>query len=338
MRFRNKVTYISFILAILVISIHTYNVEVYGLADKGSLGADILTFIENFMNQLETVCVPFFFMLSGYLFFRNYSWDKVLTKYKSRFFSLVLPYIIWCTIYFLCYAVLTHVPQTAARMNMEPTELSIPFYLSCLWNSTYTVLWFVKHLILMIIPTPIYFLLFKVNGKWWSYVISIASFIVILLISWNIIPICIPYLSCYFVIGCYLGINGKKFIENPNRVMTIAGCILFLLLSVYLLLGYKVVIWWTIGMIASIWYALDIFKFSKKPKWWMKLSFFLYCGHSLLLEGLEKVWFMLGGTSVIAASIDYFLMPVLVAMILIVIARIMTKFTPCMWKILMGNR
>ena len=59
--------------------------------------------IEFFSRYLCKICVPSFFMISGFLFFRNIAPDcrpGVLfsfykKKLKSRVRSLVLPYIIW---------------------------------------------------------------------------------------------------------------------------------------------------------------------------------------------------------------------------------------------------
>ena len=56
---------------------------------------------------LTEICVPLFFVISGYLFFRNtpekpqpkWFWEK----YKSRFFSLLIPYLIANIIAWGCY-------------------------------------------------------------------------------------------------------------------------------------------------------------------------------------------------------------------------------------------
>ena len=118
LRVRRKIKYIEFVLAFSVIFIHTYNVEVYGLlAEYGGAGA-VLWYVENFFNSMQSVCVPFFFVLSGYLFFQNYSWQKVWEKYRSRIYSLLIPYVIWCTIYFLLYLFCTRVPVISRYMNM----------------------------------------------------------------------------------------------------------------------------------------------------------------------------------------------------------------------------
>lgn len=43
--------------------------------------------------------VPMFFFISGFLFFLKK--DTYTSKWKKRFHSLVIPYIIWCAIGFL---------------------------------------------------------------------------------------------------------------------------------------------------------------------------------------------------------------------------------------------
>lgn len=82
--FSNKITVLSFILSISIVYIHSvWNV-------KNSL----LTIVRLCFFNLQNICVPMFFFISGYLFYRNFSMDKLNYKYKKRLKTLVVPYLI----------------------------------------------------------------------------------------------------------------------------------------------------------------------------------------------------------------------------------------------------
>lgn len=296
----------------------------------------LLFYAETIINQIENICVPFFFMISGYLLFRNFEMKNIVHKYSSRFFSLVVPYVLWCTIYYLFYFIL--IPAITGESGMGAggvPMLGIPEYL---WYSDFTVLWYVKYLILMMLPMPIYYFLFRITEKKWTYLLSICSFGILMALSMGILPCHIPYMRAEFIIGCYLGMNGKRFVENVNKVKTYIGVVGFMLLMLWLLMGNTIGAMWRMAMCGTIWFALDVFKIEKEPKEWMKISFFIYCAHELLLEVIEKIWLIAAGKSIWAAAIDYFFTPVIVVTILVMSGSFMKKYTPGVWKVLNGGR
>ncbi len=341
-----KIQWLSLILAICVIFIHTYNSAVYGLTQYSGKIAFFVERFEFYSNTaFNALCVPFFFMLSGYLFFRNYNWDKIFKKYKSRFFSLVLPYVLWCSLYFVAYAILTHTPFISVRMNMEPVELSVTYYLDCLWNSTYTVLGFVKNLIIAILGAPVWFLLFQKKNKKWLDILSVIgsclliSYAYCLDIGYLQNPLPIPLFNLHFLLGGFFSIRCTNFAESNAKLKTLLSVIGFTLGIVYLFIASgKISCLWTISMIIFIWFLADVFPYSKELYWWQKQTFFIYCAHSIVLEMLEKLWLLVAGKSVGAALADYLLMPFIVLAILSVTAHILNRYCKPAYKLLTGNR
>lgn len=89
-RFRNKVTWIQFILCIGIVYQHT----------KWNYGnSDLLSMCQHMLHYLIQTCVPFFFVISGYLYFRTYKKESAKKKIISRIKSLGVPYLIWNTVY-----------------------------------------------------------------------------------------------------------------------------------------------------------------------------------------------------------------------------------------------
>ena len=335
-----KITYISFVLSILVVSIHTYNLSTYGFT--GATGSErALIWFESRLNSFESVCVPFFFFLSGYLLFRRFEFSKegIFKKYKSRFFSLFVPYVIWNTFYFVIYAVLTHVRIFKTFMNHETVELSLRNFLFTVWNSTFSPLWFVQSLMIMILPFPLYYILFRINMHKYTWILGPISFIVVFVMSTGWIPYKIPYIQPTFILGTFLAINVKDIFEKENIIASIAALAAFLTAVIWLCLNKPHGVIWQIVIIMSVWYLFDIIRsVEKEPRSWMKYSFFIYCAHDLILEAMEKIWLIIAGKRVWAAAVDYIFAPAVTVCILVFVANLLKKIMPGTWKIINGNR
>jgi peptidoglycan/LPS O-acetylase OafA/YrhL len=83
-----KIKFLRLPLIIGIVAYHSPTMSV-GYADA---------FFQNFMaNAWGGSCVHFFFILSGFLFFQNFnlSLNSYLEKLKSRFRTLLVPYLFW---------------------------------------------------------------------------------------------------------------------------------------------------------------------------------------------------------------------------------------------------
>lgn len=58
-----------------------------------------LNTVQQFWFFILETCVPFFFMISGYLFFRTYESTKWKEKLNSRVKTFFVPYLIWNVFY-----------------------------------------------------------------------------------------------------------------------------------------------------------------------------------------------------------------------------------------------
>ena len=104
--FRNKIQVYSFFSSLLVIFIHAFNLNTYGI-DKSN---PIVYWIEMIISQdIGLLAVPMFFVISGFLFFRTVSdYGSITVKQKKRIKTLLIPYLLWTTIYMLFFFVLTN--------------------------------------------------------------------------------------------------------------------------------------------------------------------------------------------------------------------------------------
>lgn len=335
-QFRNKITRYSFYTMIAVVLIHTYNLGVYGIdADARGLGL-VVFYLESVAAVLWKAAVPFFFMMSGFLFFRNFTWDKLKSKYRSRFISVGIPYLLWCSIYYLYYVVLTRIPFVVRLMNGNSvTPFNLSTWLSKLWVDEYFVFWFLKDLIVLIILTPVIY--FFLQNRW-KLPTGLAVLILSALIGRYVSDW--PF-NLYYLVGAYIGINHKQVPLMRNRRLTFiggSGIILWILTAT--LQTCDVIAWQlpTTLVLVCLWYAGDVFTFESRPKWWMGISFFIYCMHDMILEVYEKIFLKLFGVSPVYALLDYILMPLLTILTLVGIAAVMRKYLPKCWNVLTGGR
>ena len=149
-RFRDNVTWMSFLLTLLVIWTHALNAELF-LGETGKNSAAGLT--ESLLGEhLAQIAVPGFFMMSAVLFFRNYRPEDTLRKWERRFRSLVIPYFSWNLLYYLGYLIATRAPVLREITGKEEVPVSLKELLEALLLYKYNhVFWFVFQLILLVI-------------------------------------------------------------------------------------------------------------------------------------------------------------------------------------------
>lgn len=150
-KYRNKITYLSFLLAILIVVRHSNGIGTY------TFHYPSLLFFEQFISDATDIVVTVFFVLSGFLFYQNYEYSKLIAKLKSRFYSLVIPFTIWNLIGFLFYFVLGTIPFVSAHTNNSITEYDSMLgfvndvFIATKYNGP---CWFLLNLIVYTVLTP----------------------------------------------------------------------------------------------------------------------------------------------------------------------------------------
>lgn len=147
-RFRNKITFIQFLLSVGIVYQHT----MWNYTDSS-----VLNGVHSFVFYLIETCVPFFFMISGYLFFRTYKPSNVKTKILSRVRTLLIPYLIWNTVYtgfIIGFTQIGLIHSASIKDNIGGIVLQ-------LINAEFSPLWFVKYLMIFSLISPIFYYLLR---------------------------------------------------------------------------------------------------------------------------------------------------------------------------------
>ena len=158
--FSNRVTWYNFILCIFVVWIHAQNTDLFTEVVMIE-GKPLFNQIEQTMvSDIAVVGVAGFFLCSGYLFYRNYSWGKVLEKYKTRFVGLLIPYVIWTLLYYFIHVGVSYITPLRAVFNEPPITVTWKGIVDAVLNYRYCAfLWFLQFLILLVVLSPLIYLL-----------------------------------------------------------------------------------------------------------------------------------------------------------------------------------
>lgn len=331
----NKIKNISLVLTFLVVFLHAYNLE------KVNSTISINSFMQEFISYgICTIAVPLFFMISGYLFFYKFNptvqgW---INKYKKRFKSLVIPFVIWCVGWML---VLYLVQLTPFGKVFFSNMIVKNFTARQLWDYTFKYpipfqLWYISALIKLVIISPIIYYAVKLIGR---------GYAVIVIILW--INGIVNFPIAFFSLGCYLALYYPELdfkIKNDKlmfisisflicvitRALTMdnANNISEILLCIVRILG-----------ILTLWFGYDILiKDKNKIFKFAEYGIFIYFFHEPLQSFLYRIVFKIVNRSNLTELILYFVMPTLIIFICIIVAIILKKYLQKIYCVITGGR
>jgi peptidoglycan/LPS O-acetylase OafA/YrhL len=341
--FRNKITFIQFVLSIGIVYQHT---------QWNYTGSIYLNATQTFLFYLIETCVPFFFMISGYLFFRTFKIQNLKQKLFSRVKTLLIPYLLWNTIYMIFIVGLSSI----GLINNATVSNTRGGVFLQLINAEFSPLWFVKYLMFFTLISPIMWFLLK------RKFIGVLTIVVMIIVNvWAYysghmeIPlnvnannwIMLNYQYIFYAVGAYCALNFREFIEKPMRAKTISGIgILFMLFAIYVLVISKfnnAIISHSFRLIyiCALWFAFDAVPRFKVCNW-MSNSFFIYCSHLMILQCVQRVCDILigktGHIQPLLYVVEYIFLPMVIIGCLIVFAELLKNKAPKLWGILTGSR
>ena len=171
-----RYTFIDLLKVILTVGIVARHASLVELA--GRSGAfDAFT---NVVVALTEVCVPLFFVLSGFLYFRNvpdrpdagYFWDKT----RKRVMSLLVPYLIANALAFVCYW-LAHRVAPEMLSDFFGDKWHDPLFI--FWTGPVNMsLWFIRDLIIACIVAPLIYLFVRYARIWGVLALAAVWFFV----------------------------------------------------------------------------------------------------------------------------------------------------------------
>jgi surface polysaccharide O-acyltransferase-like enzyme len=292
-----------------------------------------------FKESITRFAVPMYFILSGMTFFRDYTNKKYISKLRARFFTLVIPYLIWNTLWLLVDIISSY---TFIASFFPSRPLTVESILTSIflakWNLPF---WFLSYLIIFVFISPIIDLIAR--NKYVG--IAVAGLLSIATSFEFIIDIKIDAIVFYLV-GAILGKHFFDFFTKKSSTSSQIGAVVFLVtyitsknffpdndyfgkpsikILIFILASY------------SMWSMIDLFidKISQRPIY--ARSFPIFAMHINVSAVLCKLIYL------ILPKHEYFAIPnlIMTAVLTIVLINIFCivfeRYLPKTYALLMGK-
>ena len=351
--FSTKLKILSFVSIILVVYLHSYNILVKFNTGNITLNKGYNSFIQYFISQgLTRIAIPLFFIISGYLFFINISptMNGFVQKYKKRFMTLVIPYLLWSLWGLLFFFILQLFPQ---NQNFFTNDLIKDYSIQQVFDKIFInpiphQLWFVRDLIVLTLVSPVIWFLVRKHH---------FLVIFILLFAWYCRFNYVVFSSdaiLFFTIGAVLAFKSDVFLRlDYSGASLIALCLWIVLVLFETILNYtgyesglSFVLHNTTILIGifSVWYFYDTL-FRKKDLSEIRFyeifsfSFFIYAFHEPVLSMFKKgIISVLSRRTEVIFLLVYFFAPILTIILSLIIGYFLKTKLPRFYFVITGNR
>lgn len=355
----NKIRFLSFALIILIIIHHSQTIP---------LSTGLVKFVQIMISQeIIRIATPMFFIASGYLFFRNFknfnanhnnTGDKsnqhlittfFLIKIKRRFHSIFIPYFLTAVIGLILLSILQAIPSTRIFFTKQiVSNFNSGDYLHYLFVeplATYQ-LWFLRDLFLIILISPIVYLL----AEKMRYTIFLFLLLDILNVKFYFIR---TESLTFFLLGSIIALHYSNKTEYiyKNRILNIilpifwiAICTLLYYIKPQLpILTYSTL--HTANIILGI-YAIWRLYDSLYPHLSHRIdstnlyhyTFFLFLMHEPMLNHIKQSLLYLGKCTPLCVTFTYTFAPLLTIILCICIGKLFNKHFPSFYRLITGGR
>ena len=325
-----KITIISFILMIMIVVLH---------AQLITLSSGICKTIQLIITgQITRIAVPLFFLISGYLFFRNFQGQifhfwKI--KLKKRIYSILIPYLIFSILGY-CFTLGLHL-FFPSRIEYDNSITNI-FYTIFLHPVGTYQLWFLRDLFIIVLFSPVIYYLLK-----YLKIIIIICFTVTWIMGVNCV-IATEAIT-FFSIGSYIALYNQNLTLHivKNKIIPYLFTTLWITICILVTHWQLNYAWHCFGIICGIialWTLYDLI-YPKLNHHILNshvysFSFFIYLVHEPLLTIIKKILYLISGSQLI--FVIYIIAPIICIITCIILGNILKKNTPKVYYILTGGR
>lgn len=325
----------------------------------GNINLSLGTFIDFISGSLAPLANPFFFFISGLLFFhcRQFTRKVYINKIRHRLQSLLIPYILWNLLFLLIIVIGSSLrPGWTAIIDKPLSNFTIKDYLLIFWDTSLIgqkgglatpidiPLWFIRNLMVLSLVSPLIYTTIHFLSRWHK---SLALFMLIIFLY------AVHYLPdqwegwgqslLFFSLGATFTILKWDITKlfKPYGIYGIIGAYLFYWAQLANLM-YAALIVTIISLTTYIIERRQQQGLTSKliPNILTDSSFFIYAAHTLpqgiILWSLKLEWLPItGATSVL---IVYFLSPVILTTVCLLSFILLRRISPISLYFLTGGR
>lgn len=343
--FWKKKEFISFAASILVFFIHSHFAQ-------DNVSGSLISVINQkfsffFSRSITQFAVPAFFMLSGISFYKGYSNKKYITKIKSRVFTLIIPYLLWNTVWMVWRILCSYSFIAKFSSAGEPYPLTLEsilkgiFFYEC--NMPF---WFIFDIIVFSLAAPLIFTVIRNKYVGIAAVICLSvSSLFGIFIPENLFyyPMSIVFYMMGAVIGYHFFDYASKKSPKPLQIGSVAVLLVYILAKNIVpkeLQFSNYLIETAVYTLAAfcLWNITDIFIEKIKPRAIYSRSFAIYAMH------LNIAIIVLNLISRVFPQSEWFEIPkfavMIISTLLIIngVCAFLERFLPGVYSLFMGNR
>lgn len=284
------------------------------------------------------VAIPCFFFVSGILLFsKEFTWISNMKK-KAR--SIVLPYFVINSFWILFFFSMQCFEKTAPYFSAEAYKINsiddvVKAYLAPL--PLYYPFWFLRDLIILNLFAKV----IKVIVDKLSYIFIL--FIVLIGILDIQIPLLLSNNSFYiFVLSCYV-VKYQIDFKSIHKVKVEYAGIIYIGMMVLRFIHKNTVIDLLYDAVGFCFYyqlagCIRKSRLSKPILWAAQFTFFIYAFHEYYEAMIKKIIMMIVPQYGWIQVVEYFLLPILIICICIMIGAIFRKRIPIVYRLICGRR
>ncbi|MEG4801626.1 acyltransferase [Microcoleus sp. ARI1-B5] len=300
-------------------------------------------------------CVAFLFILSGFLFFRNFnlSLNSYREKLQSRLWTLLVPYLFWNLALLAMVLIVMNVPATSAIIQGHYKkyigDYSFANFIDCFtgYKSLYPIafhFWYVRDLIAMVILSPVFLLIARKIPY-----LGLALFAAPWLLELQLGFINIQWLGpLFFYLGCLIAVQKLDLTWLDRQKSAILG--IYLGMAVVLTImeisdiqtfKHQLECCTRVVGTAAIWCASDLVS-GKLEKACLNLSglaFFVYAAHEPTVTVFKEVFQkLLNPSNSLAVIVNYLLILTSTTLVTLAVGNLLQRYTPKFFQRITGAR
>ena len=350
-----RIVFLRAVCVVFVIYLHQYAGALgeTGFVASGTIVSNpTLEAIQYIISRIITfVAVPLFFLMSSVLLYaKDFTWKSNMRK---KFKSLILPYLLWISIYILFYFAGQSFSTTKpffANAGRQVSKMSIKDFFGAYTgiggNGLFVnALWFLRDLIILNLLAP---LIKRIIDRFPGLILGL------IIILWNMgdmpdVLILNKQSVVFFCLGYYI-VKYKKRMKQLSKYPIIGIGIMYVLLVAleyhYYEYGNSLkVAAHSFSVIMGILILIRISEYvcrndtvPKSIAVLAEFSFFIYVSSDLVQTVIKKISSMLLPSEDWIQTLAYLVMPIVVSVICVLAGTILKRITPSVYSVLTGSR
>lgn len=339
--FRNKIVMLSFTCALLVVLIHAYYTYSFFVETVPGIEESVPVLIQKIPHDIgHMYAVQIFFVISGFLLFRNLNGSTIKRKLHSRVRTVLVPYLMWNVLYTIAYYLLGNVLGLMGTI-VDTTVWGL--FESIFLYGTLKTFWYMFYLIICIAVSPA--VLWFFGNKVRTIILWVAAISISFLklpvgettetaIAWYIFFLFGATAAYYFEDLVLKNITQKWGGRRKALFLTVS----VLMCGVLPRLTNQSELS-TIMCIILIWYCIDLIHPERDMRYkFMKKSFIIYAMHPLVCSTVQGVVRRILPQTLWTEIITYCGYVFIGVLLIIVIDDVALRLIPRARALLVGNR